>query len=114
MLISIDFWNTLFDNTNGEARTEERFHALKVALEDEGQTVGDEDLRAAFRGIWTYFDHHWLQSQRTPTSLEMIREITRVAGVVLSESAQHDVADVFERGILQHSPDDAARGAAPR
>jgi len=104
MLISIDFWNTIFDSANGEARNEERVTALKDALLRGGHVVADDDLRAAFRGIWSFFDHHWLEHHRTPTSLEMVREICRVVEAELSDVATEEVADVFERGILRHPP----------
>ena len=103
-LITIDFWNTLVDNANGEARAAERFAALSGAIALEGHNVGEEELRAAFKGIWAYFDHHWLERQRTPTALEMAREICSALHVPLSDEGTCGVVEVFEQGILRHRP----------
>ncbi len=103
-VITIDFWNTLFDGSGGEQRNTARRQALHGAMAEAGYSVGDERLNDVYASIWEYFDHHWLNHHRTPTSDEMVREICRRAGVVLPESAIERVADVFTHGVLEHPP----------
>lgn len=103
-VITIDFWNTLFDASNSDARNAERLAALAQGLEGEGVRVESERLGQAFRDLWIYFDHHWLKHQRTPTSLEMVQELCSTLKSPLSERATKDIAEVFERGVLHHPP----------
>lgn len=106
-IVTIDFWNTLFDTQGGEMRNAARLEALRGAIVRDGTGRGGADektLQEAYSGIWDYFDHHWLEHQRTPTSPEMVREICRLAGVTLRDESVAEVADVFERGILEHPP----------
>jgi putative hydrolase of the HAD superfamily len=103
-VVTIDFWNTLFDSSGGESRNAARRQTLRDAIRDAGLFCPDERLEDAYKGIWEYFDHHWLEKQRTPTSEEMVREICRRADAALSENAIMAVAERFSRGILDHPP----------
>lgn len=103
-VVTIDFWNTLFDSTGGNPRNEARQQALRDAIQNAGLTCSEDQLDRAYRGIWDYFDHHWLNNRRTPTSEEMVREICRQANVELQERAILDVADLFSKGVLEHPP----------
>lgn len=103
-VVTIDFWNTLFDSTGGAPRNEARRQALRDAIVDAGLVCSDERLDEAYKGIWDYFDHHWLNNRRTPTSEEMVREICHQANVELQERAILEVADLFSRGVLDHPP----------
>jgi putative hydrolase of the HAD superfamily len=102
-VVTIDFWNTLFDSAGGAPRNEARQQTLRSAITDAGLTCSDEELLNAYKGIWGYFDH-WLEKQRTPTSEEMVREICRQANVALHDKAIIQVAEQFSRGILDHPP----------
>lgn len=103
-VITIDFWNTIFDASNGEARNAERLEAVVQGFEAEGIVVARDQIGNAFKMLWSYFDHHWLEHQRTPTSLEMVRELCASLDSSLSARRMEAIADVFERGILHHPP----------
>jgi len=102
--ITIDFWQTLYDSSNGPERNAARRSVLRAVLETEHGPIDTDAFEAAYKGLWEYFDHHWLGSQRTPTSEEMVREILRRLGVALPKSAVREVAREFEEGILRHPP----------
>lgn len=104
-VVTIDFWNTIFDSSGGTHRNATRKLALARAIERAGYRVDPEELNAAYGGIWGYFDDHWLNRQRTPTSGEMVREICRGVRIELPEDVLADVAEVFERGVLDHPPE---------
>lgn len=103
-VVTIDFWNTLFDSTGGASRNAARRAALLAAIHAAGHGCSEEELDNAYKGIWGYFDNHWLENQRTPTSDEMVREICRQIDLNLSEKALAEVADIFSRGVLDHPP----------
>jgi len=102
--VTIDFWNTLFDSTGGTLRNAIRRAALLGAIREGGQECDDERFDAAYADIWNYFDRHWLERQRTPGSLEMVREMLAQLGVELPDDVCARVADVFARGVLDDPP----------
>ncbi len=103
-VVTIDFWNTLFDASNSAPRNAARKKALMTALLECGHECTDEQFEAAYKGIWDYFDHHWLNHHRTPTSDEMIREIVRKLEGELDDVVVQEVAVEYERGIIEHPP----------
>lgn len=103
-VVTIDFWNTLFDSANGPQRNTARKAALREAITACGGTCEEELLNSVYHGIWDYFDHHWLNHRRTPTSEEMLREMLRGLNHELPDDVLADVAEVYERGILEHPP----------
>jgi putative hydrolase of the HAD superfamily len=102
--LTIDFWNTLFDDSGSEGRNEKRRSALRSAIEDAGLEYDDVRFDEAYHGIWGYFDHHWLNTRRTPTAGEMLEEICRRLELQLGEPALAEVTEVFARGVLDHPP----------
>jgi len=103
-VVTIDFWNTLFDSEGGQARNTERRGALRRAIIESGHLCDDLRLEEAYAGIWEYFDHHWLNHQRTPTTGEMIGEICRRLDLAITEESAAAAAEVFTRGVLSHPP----------
>ncbi|MGE3802039.1 MAG: HAD family hydrolase [Candidatus Kapaibacterium sp.] len=102
--ITIDFWQTLYDNANGAERNAQRKTTLLEAIGEEHQSPDLALFDKAYAGLWEYFDQHWLGGQRTPTSEEMVAEILRQLQFSLSEERTERVVKVFEEGILDHSP----------
>lgn len=104
-VVTIDFWNTLFDSSGGALRNAARMKALRDAIDQSGLLCEPEILERSYKAIWEYFDDHWLNHQRTPTSREMVREICRCAQIDLHDKVVEQVAEVFARGVLDHPPE---------
>ena len=104
LFFTIDFWQTLYDSSNGEQRNGERKDVLYNAVLRENGPPEREFFEEAYRGLWGFFDEQWLGRQRTPTSGEMVAEMLRRLDVTLSEDAVSEVVGVFEEGILHHPP----------
>lgn len=102
--ITIDFWQTLYDSSNGSERNAARRRVLREAIEAEHSSFDPESFELAYKGLWEYFDHHWLGSQRTPTSEEMVREILRRLDLEIRDASVSEVVLEFEEGILRHPP----------
>ena len=102
--ITIDFWQTLYDNANGGKRSAQRKESLIEAISAENPAPDLAKVESAYTSLWEYFDHHWLGSQRTPTSTEMIAVLLQELGVSLSAERTHHLVKVFENGILDHPP----------
>lgn len=103
-VVTIDFWNTLFDSTGGEPRNAQRRKVLLDAIRVAGNECDDERFDDVYKGIWKYFDEHWLERQRTPTTREMIDEMLSRLAFSLSPEAIEYVVDRFRRGVLEHPP----------
>ncbi|HVZ40210.1 MAG TPA: HAD family hydrolase [Candidatus Kapabacteria bacterium] len=103
-VVTIDFWNTLFDSSGGVVRNDARRAVLMAAAADAGYNASFEQLEEAYRSIWAYFDVQWLEHHRTPTSPELVREICQRANIQLREEVLDAVAREFSRGVLQHPP----------
>lgn len=101
---TIDFWQTLYDSSNGEARNARRREALIEAIALAYDAPDTEACHQAYAGLWDYFDSHWLGARRTPTSQEMVREVLRRLDCSLTEEAMAAVVKVFEEGVLEHPP----------
>lgn len=104
MFITVDFWQTLYDSSNGEARNAQRKAVLMETICAEHGTPDPAAFEAAYLGLWEYFDRHWLGDRRTPTSDELVREILRRLDCPLKSDAIASVVEVFEQGILAHPP----------
>src|SRR5947209_299922 len=87
-VVTIDLWNTLFDNANSEPRNDARRTALFDALRAAGNECDGARFDAVYSGIWNYFDDQWLNFKRTPTSLEMIGEMCSQLGMELEGDAR--------------------------
>ena len=103
-VITIDFWQTLYDNANGKERKAQRKKALAEAISAENPAPDLLKVEKAYASLWDYFDHHWLGRQRTPTSEEMVGFLLQHLDVSLSDERLNDIVRVFEEGILEHPP----------
>ena len=102
--ITVDFWQTLYDSSNGEARNAQRKDVLMQAIAAAHGAPDSKLFEDAYAGLWDYFDTHWLGAHRTPTSEEMVGEILRRLEVPLARGEIAPVVQVFEEGILAHPP----------
>ena len=103
--VTIDFWHTLYDLSNGPARNNARKEVLFNAIISAGHSEPDrEAFDAAYGGLWDFFDKHWLGSQRTPTSEEMVEEVLRCLQLSIPHDGMTEVIAEFEDGILRHPP----------
>jgi FMN phosphatase YigB (HAD superfamily) len=71
-VITIDFWNTLFDSSGGKHRNALRYHTIMEEISHLGTSVTDEDLDLALKASWEFFNNIWINQQRTPKPVETI------------------------------------------
>lgn len=104
VVVTLDFWNTLVDNSGGEHRNEERRRLLREAMERSGYRWEEERCGKVYSDLWGWFDVHWLEKQRTPDSEEMVDRLCSELDVILRGEDRAGVIDGFERGVLDHPP----------
>ncbi len=103
-LITIDFWNTLVDSSNGEGRNQHRAETMLAEAERLGRTLSIEDVHEAGHQAWAFFRHLWLEEQRTPQTDEMVLHMWATLEMPADPEAVQRVTEVYRRGILLHPP----------
>ncbi len=103
-VITIDFWNTLFDSSNGIERNEHRMNKLKFAFESIGLNIPDEEYEKAMQDAWEYFNNIWRNELRTISTKDAILFFWNYFNAPKVEELIDDVIDTFEKSILIHPP----------
>ncbi|ROL57081.1 HAD family hydrolase [Bacteroidetes/Chlorobi group bacterium Naka2016] len=103
-VITIDFWNTLFDSSNGTERNTLRLEKLKSAFQLLGVSVPDEEYEKAMQEAWEYFNNIWRNEQRTISTYDALLFFWNYFDAPKVEELIRDVQDTFEKSILIHPP----------
>lgn len=103
-VITIDFWNTLFDSSNGIERNEHRINKLKFAFESIGLNIPDEEYQKAMQDAWEYFNNIWRNELRTISTKDAILFFWNYFNAPKIKELIDDVVDTFEKSILIHPP----------
>ncbi len=103
-VITIDFWNTLFDSSNGIERNQLRLQKLKSAFEFLGLTIPDEEYEKAMQEAWEYFNNIWRNEQRTISTYDALLFFWNYFNAPKNEELIRDVQYTFEQSILIYPP----------
>ncbi|MCX7879617.1 MAG: HAD family hydrolase [Ignavibacteria bacterium] len=103
-VITIDFWNTLFDSSNGLERNHYRISELKKSLETLGLRVSDEEYEKAMAEAWDYFNTIWKNEQRTISAAQAIDFFWKYFNAPYDEDLMHRLVYIFEHSILDYPP----------
>ncbi len=102
--ITIDFWNTIYDSSNGMERNKYRQRILVNELDKFGIMVLAEEYDKAMKATWNYFEETWKNKHRTPTSRECVEYFWDFVKVPKDEDAMQIVTEAFEDSVLVHRP----------
>ena len=103
-VITIDFWNTLVDSSNGEGRNRHRAEVLIAEAKRLGVDLTYDQVKLAGQNAWAFFRQVWLEEVRTPLTHEMVDHIWQELGLPENPEAQARVEEVYKKGILDHPP----------
>lgn len=103
-VITIDFWNTIFNSANGEERTYERERVVAEEIAKLGKNVPKEVLKDAFHEAWNFFNEEWLNNQRTPTTKELVHHFWAHLQLVENHDTARLLEKAFAEGILDYPP----------
>jgi len=104
-VITIDFWNTLFDSKNGNERNQYRNKILKDHFEELGFNFTDGEYENAMKASWEYFSKIWQNDMRTPLSSELVEYYFKKMGVEADLERIDEIAFTFEESIIKFKPD---------
>lgn len=103
-LITIDFWNTLFDSSNGEARREARRNVLLRELEHLGYEPNEDVVAQVYRDAMAYFNAVWRTEQRTPSTRTIVDFLWQKLDIAPGEEVMARVVRELGEGVLVHPP----------
>ncbi|MBI5647041.1 MAG: HAD family hydrolase [Ignavibacteriae bacterium] len=102
--VTIDFWNTLVDTSNGEARRRARNAALRDLLHTHRVAWDDDLLAAGMKHIYAAFERTWFDEKRTPSADESVAALWAFLNVSVAADEHARVVTVFEDSILLGMP----------
>ncbi len=102
--VTIDFWNTLFDSSNGDIRREARRQALRREVERLGHAPDDELLGRCYNETTEYFNSVWRTEQKTPLTSTLVEYVWRRAGIQPDTEAVDVLVKEFCEGVLVSPP----------
>jgi putative hydrolase of the HAD superfamily len=109
--ISLDLWGTILDDKQAPSDTilysESRQNFLREELQRCGYDVSPEQMRAAYKRAWQYFDDLWAK-QIAFGSGEGLREMLRYLNAELPKESFERVRQYFEEAYQDPQPMDGA------
>jgi len=103
-LITIDFWNTLFDSSNGLERNNIRLNAFKTGIKELGLNLGESHFNEAINASWEYFNKFWKNDYRTPSTKETINFFCNYLKIPNNESFKYHLAKMFSEAVIIAPP----------
>lgn len=101
-LITFDFWNTIFDSSNGRERNDMRTDALIEELSE--YNISRESINSMIAEVGEYFNGLWVKEQRTPSSEEMVSYIWTKYELPANETKQSKLVRTFQEAVLIYPP----------
>lgn len=103
-VITIDFWNTLFDSVNHESRYKYRNNIFLEETSKLGININESELDNAIKESWMYFEDHWINKMRTPESSELVQVIFSYLKIPNDKSAFDRIVTSYEDSLFEHPP----------
>ena len=103
-VITIDFWNTLFDSVNHESRYKYRNNIFLEETSKLGININESELDNAIKESWLYFEDHWINKMRTPESSELVQVIFSYLKIPNDKSAFDRIVTSYEDSLFEHPP----------
>lgn len=103
-VVTIDFWNTVFDSSNGIERNQLRINTLKSKLSQLGLNISDEEYQTAMQKAWEFFNGIWKNEQRTLSTYDSVLFFWQYFSAPQNKNIINEVVKIFEECILYYPP----------
>jgi putative hydrolase of the HAD superfamily len=104
-LITIDFWNTLYNSTGGRERNAYRQKALVELLDSHaGRIVMGDEIENAIADTWKYFEKIWKDEQRTIGAEESVDFLLTSLKAEECKPHRNNLVTSFADSVLKHPP----------
>ena len=104
-LVTIDFWNTLFNAESADIRNYSRNKVLIDTLNYMGVSINRKQFDIVLQKSWEYYTDRWINECRTPSAREILDFIWNEMNFERNEKAFEYVVDFFERAIILFPPE---------
>lgn len=103
-VITVDFWNTIVDSSNGIGRNSYRQRVLVEEMQNLDYDLTHELWGEATKASWQYFNSIWTNEHRTPSADETIEYFWKYLELPYSKSSVNICKEAFAGAILKHPP----------
>ncbi len=103
-VITIDFWNTIFDSSRGTQRNDYRLNVLGEQISGLGLTLPNTSFEEAMTASWEYFSINWKNDFHTPSAEETVAFIWDYLKIPYNDEAMNNVASSFAECVLHFPP----------
>lgn len=103
-VITIDFWNTLYDSSNGLNRNAARQRSLINEIDKYERLIKQDEFETAMQASWEYFNNIWKNEHKTPSPKDTVKFFWKYLELPEDDEAVTNVASRFEEAILSSPP----------
>ena len=103
-VITIDFWNTIFDSSGGTERNKYRQKAFIEEIDKQSRLVKQDELTQVITASWEFFNHIWKNEMRTPGTEEMVDFFWKKLQLRDNQQSKQLIIKNFAESILYHPP----------
>lgn len=103
-VITVDFWNTLFDSHDGNIRNDARLKVLLSTLKDLEFEIDFNKFDEVVRRSWQYYSMIWETEFRTPNAEELINFVWNEMNFDKNPKAIDYIVKFFEKSIIYFPP----------
>lgn len=104
-VISLDFWNTIVDTSNSEARRQLRLERFINLCRNYRPDLGNDEVESAIKKSIHWFEEIWEKEHRTVLSEDIINFILTELEFIPSQPDFDYTRKIFECGVLEAEPD---------
>ncbi len=102
--VTIDFWNTIVDSSNGASRRSHRSDALKRAFASAGRVPEETLVERAFQLSHEAFEDSWKNRHKTLGADEVLRIVWKELELDVAPEEHNRVVEAFEESVLMGLP----------
>lgn len=103
-LVTLDFWNTIFDSSNGTERNKYRQRALIVELDKQGRMIKQDEFEDAMKKSWDFFNGIWFNEKRTPEPKETVNFFWNHLKMEKNDDSQNKIVEEFAVSTVKFPP----------
>lgn len=103
-VITIDYWNTLFDSSMGVDRNAYRLSVIKGELARHSKQISEQEFDKALAASWDHFNTIWIRDNRTPLTEESVEFFWNYLGMPHDPEAIAKISEGFANSIIKFKP----------
>lgn len=103
-VITFDFWNTIYDSTNGVNRNSARQRAIINEIDKYDRLIKQDEFEEAMKASWEYFNNIWTKEHKTPSPKDTVTFFWKYLKLPDDSEAIANVVNKFENSILDSPP----------